>query len=410
LDKKKENMQHTTDVIIIGAGPAGASTALYLEKMGVKPLVIDKAEFPREKICGDAISAYTVNRLKELGIEEKLNPLSKTKINRIVYSSPDQTQVSIKFAPDGYEDQIYGYVLRRKDFDYMLYQRLEEKVEVLTGKKVTDLLIEGGMVKGVYLEGESRPIRSRLVVGADGYHSIIARKMNIYDQNPAHWLVAVRAYFEGVEGMSDAIELHFADLIVPGYFWIFPVEKGISNVGLGMPKNVLRERKINLKKMLDEVIQLHLFKERFKKARPISPVVGWHLPIGNVRRKVYGNGFILVGDAAGLVDPFSGEGVGNSFASGKIAAEAILECLNKGDFSEASTVVYSRKLWAKLGPELDLSSKLLKMANWKWLINFVVRRASQSEYVRDWLGKITAELIPRSQLVNPLTYIKLLVK
>ncbi|RMG41231.1 MAG: geranylgeranyl reductase family protein, partial [Methanobacteriota archaeon] len=360
-------MKQNYDVIITGAGPAGAVTALYLEQFGIKPLVIDKATFPREKICGDAISAYTVNRLKELGLESQLEPLPKTKIHRIVYSSPNQTQVTLKFAPDGKEDEIYGYVVRRKDFDYMLFKNLKERVDVLEGKKVTDIVVENGKVKGVLLENQSDPVYARIVVGADGYHSLIAREMGVYDQNPRHWLIAVRAYYEGVTEMIDAIEMHFAPNILPGYFWIFPVEEGITNVGLGMPKDVIKDKKLNLKNLLTETLDLPLFKHRFANAKPVSNLVGWNLPIANVRRKISGDGFILVGDAAGLVDPFTGEGVGNAIASAKIAAETIKELLEKDDVSAEATSLYEQKLWQKLGSDLELSRKLLKMANWGWL-------------------------------------------
>lgn len=399
------------DVIIIGGGPAGASTALHLAGSGLNVLVIDKETFPRDKICGDAISAYTVKRLEALGIADGLKSIPKTRIDHIVFSSPDRTQVRLRFTPEGYENEIYGYVLRRSHFDHFLIEEVKKRVRVMEGVKVRDILQENGQVTGVILEDSSSTVvRARMIVGADGYHSIIARKMGIFVSDPAHWLVAVRAYFHGVQGMDSAIEMHFARKVNPGYFWIFPVEENVANVGLGMPLTMLRRRKIQLKNLLEEVIQDPLFRDRFREAKPENAIVGWQLPIATIRRKVNGNGFLLVGDAAGLVDPFSGEGIGNAIAAGRIAAETLQDIFRVGDFTEKTTDLYAERLWKKLGPEMDLSKKLFKLAHYPWLINYVLHRTSRSDYVKEWLSRVAADIIPRSELVNPWTYVRLLFK
>lgn len=404
-------MKYDADVIIVGAGPAGASTGLFLADSGLKVVVVDKAKFPRDKICGDAISAYTVNRLKELNLESKLDSIPKTKITKIVFSAPNEKEIKLKFTPDGHENEIYGYVLRRIDFDYMMVTALRDKVDFIEGIAAKDIVVKDSRVAGVVLDDDkSTTLYAKLVVGADGYKSLIARKMGVYESDPNHWLVAVRAYYKGVTGMDSAIEMHFDDSIVPGYFWIFPVEDGITNVGLGALKSHVQKNKINLKKAMLNVLDRPLFKNRFNGAENITPIVGWNLPIGSKQRKVHGNGYILVGDAAGLVDSFTGEGVGNSVAAGKIAAESIKEIITGEDFSEQATAIYAERLWKKLGPELALSTKLLRLAHHRWLINYVINRASKSEYVRDWLSRVVAEIVPRDELVNPFTYIKLLYK
>ena len=134
-------------------------------------------------------------------------------------------------------------------------------------------------------------------------------------------MVALRQYFEGVVGLSDQIELHFIDEVRPGYFWIFPLEGDRANVGIGMDHRDIKARGIDLKEALAAAVASTTFGARFRDARPLEAPVGWNLPVGSRRRPAHGNGFLLLGDAAGLIDPFTGEGIGNALYSARFAVE-----------------------------------------------------------------------------------------
>ncbi len=138
------------------------------------------------------------------------------------------------------------------------------------------------------------------VLGCDGFNSVIARKTGLYDHDSPHWVVALRCYYENVADLTDRIELHFVDEVLPGYFWVFPLEDGKANVGIGMRHDYLKRRKVDLKVTLQEVIASPTFADRFADARPLEEPQGWNLPVGSKRRKSYGDGFLLLGDAAGI--------------------------------------------------------------------------------------------------------------
>ena len=132
------------------------------------------------------------------------------------------------------------------------------------------------------------------------------------------------------------------------------------------------------------------------------------MPVGSKRRKSYGNGFLLLGDAAGLIDPFTGEGIGNAMYSGKFAIETAVEALNQNDYSADFLSQYENNLWDMIGNELNISSKLQKMGQNKFLLNFVIGKAAKNPEVSDIIAGMLANEVPRKRLANPLFYAKLL--
>ncbi len=231
--------------------------------------------------------------------------------------------------------------------------------------------------------------------------------MNTYED---HLVSALRTYYDGVEGMTDKIELHFVDESLPGYFWIFPLPNKKANVGIGMIVTDMKKKKMNLEKLMYEIIEKNpLFKERFANAKKSAEVKRWHLPVGSYRPKVYGNGYVLVGDAASLIDPFTGEGIGNGLMSGKIASEIILKAFEKGDFSEATLSEYQTALYAEVGDELNTSYGLQKWVKYKFLINLIIDKASRSSDIRNAISSALIDPENQKQFQNPMFYLKALL-
>ncbi|HHJ53461.1 MAG TPA: NAD(P)/FAD-dependent oxidoreductase [Caldithrix abyssi] len=403
------------DLIVIGAGPGGTTTALYAARLGLKTLLLEKEQFPRDKICGDALSGKTMGILKELGLFERAAQLPGAYVYSVTFSSPDTTSVNIPFKPSVGKDLPTGLVVRRQLFDHFMFQAaVEQGVQTRENFEVTDLIIEDGFVRGVTGKntGSDREERftGKIVIGADGFNSIVAQKLGFYRHDPEHWVVALRQYYRNVQGLDKQIELHFIDEIIPGYFWIFPADDGRANVGIGMKHSYLKKNKINLKQALQTAIQSKMFKERFARAEALEEPRGWNLPVGSAHRKNHGNGFMLVGDAAGLIDPFTGEGIGNAMYSARIAAQTAQQAIEAGDVGADFFARYDRELWKKLGPELSLSTRLQQLGTHRYLLNLVVRKAAKNEQVRELISGMMADEVPKNLLANPLFYLKLIFK
>lgn len=406
------------DMIIVGAGPAGATAALYAHREGLTSCLVDKATFPRDKICGDALSGKVVSILHELDLFEKVGQLPGATIREVVFGSPAHVNACVDLRRYDHRDlatgkvmPMEGFVIRREVLDHFLFEEAKKVANACyEGFAVKDLIREEGQIVGVRgeIEDEVREVRGRVVLGCDGFNSIVARKSGLYAHDPAHWVVAIRCYYENVAELSDQIELHFVDEVLPGYFWIFPLENGAANVGIGMRHDVLKNRGVDLKVALNEVINRSPFAHRFKDARPTEDPVGWNLPVGSTRRKSYGDRLLLLGDAAGLIDPFTGEGIGNALYSARFAVEVVKEAIGVDDYSEVFLKRYEDRLWDTIGDELATSTRMQKLGQYRPLLNFTINKAAHNDKVRDLICGMMANAVPKKQLTNPLFYLKLL--
>ena len=384
-------MPEIFDAIIVGAGPSGAIAAMYLAKAGKNVLLIDKANFPRDKICGDAQGRKAAAILKELGIYEDYTKIPGQKIYGIVISSPNGKSIDLDV--EDRKNPAPGYCHKRQIFDNYLFESAAKTFKVkFKVFNATDILIEDGKVSGVIGKNESgqdETLRAKIILGCDGANSIVARKFNLNKNPSEHFLVATRGYYKNVRGMSDRIEIHMIKDLIPGYFWVFPLSDNEVNVGLGMIVKDKVEKGVNLVSAQNKVIAENpLFKERFKDSKLQGQIVAWNLPAASWHRKCYGNGFLLLGDAASLIDPLSGEGVGNAMISGRVAAAVAVEALQKNDFSENFLKKYDIELWKIIGEEVKASYRLQKIGKmFPHLINVLVEKASTDPKFRAELEK-----------------------
>ncbi len=413
------------DVIVAGAGPGGSTTAAYLGQLGRRVLLIDKAQFPRDKTCGDALSGKSMRVVRELGLVEEVEKLPHGNIRGVTFSAPNRVSVSIPFqTSDPNRPGGSGYCLRRMHTDNLFFNAAKKTKNVTTMEKfqVNEVVFENGAavgVKGIDLNDakrEERIFRAKVIVGADGVNSAVARSVlgEKAALDPAHSCDAVRAYYSGISGLTDQIEIHFVKATMPGYFWIFPMENGTANVGLGLVSKDLQAKmkkdKTNLLSMFDYILKDEpMFKERFANAKAISPITGWRLPFGSARRQLAGDGWVLVGDAASLVDPFSGEGVGNATASGRMAAQFIDEAIERNDVSKLSLGAYEVAVWEELGKELATSYKMQRLGRYEWLLNLVVNKAAKKPAVRELISASLSDEVAKKKFENPLTYVWLLL-
>lgn len=397
------------DCIVVGGGPGGAAAASYLAMGGKKVLLIEKRIWPRDKVCGDAVGGKSLGHVKALGVKATLEATPHFRVTGIVFSSPNGSNVTVPLPEEEVEKMEAGYSLPRQQFDWLLFERATELVlenggSVIQGAKVTKVFDDGGQITGVEIGiggrmREKRNYSAPWTIGAAGYLCPVARKIvkelakeELVDR--MHYCGGYREYWDGVkgcEGNSGNIEIHFVDTVVPGYFWLFPLGEGRVNVGIGMVMGLLDKNKKKLKDLQSEVIRSHpLFKERFAEAKLVEGTgKGWQLPFGSPRkgeknqpRRAYAPGALLVGDSASLVDPFSGEGVGNALVSGEMAARHVIE--NRGG------AAYQDELWAALGPELTNSFKMQKMSRRKWLLNWFVGKASRKPVIQEMMTEMIA--------------------
>ena len=404
-------MNNSYDIIIVGAGPAGTSAALYADRLGLKTIILDKTTFPRDKICGDALSGKSVKYMRELGVLDEVPKLRGSTIRRITFGSPSHKQFDIHLSnPQNTGNIKEGYVIPREIFDNFLFEKAQKVTEIRQGFNVSDLLYDNGKIVGIkgLQDKEKKEVYAPIILGCDGAKSTIARKLGFHTEDQDNTAIAIRCYYEGVKGLTDQIELHFVDEVLPGYFWLFPAGDNIANIGIGLSKKQAKKDERKLTEILGEVTDSSYFKERFKGSKRLENPKGWSLPLGRIERPNHGDGFMLLGDAAGLVDPFTGEGIGNAMASAKFAIEVSKEAIKKNDFSKKMFSKYHQLVWGELGSELRTSTKLQNLSNYRMLLNIIINKASRNKDIQDIISGMLTKEISKDKLSNPLFYLKVL--
>lgn len=395
------------DAIVVGAGPSGSACAALLSEKGCRVLLLDKEKFPRDKACGDAVGGKALNVLGRLGLAEELKRKGFLRSSGLVFSSPSGEEVEIPLMAEG-KEMSGGFVCRRKDFDAIVFENAKGKCETLEGTEVTDLVFDGGKVAGVKTK-DGKEFFAKLVIGADGATSVVARKTEYASISPKHYCSAVRAYYSGIKGLRGNVEIHFLPESMPGYFWIFPLSGNEANVGVGMLLSEITKRKLNLGQVLEKCLKSRRFAGRFDSAKLQGEVKGWSLPLASAKRKCAGNGFVLLGDAASLIDPFSGEGIGNGMLSAAIAADVLGEKLAAGEMSEADCLAYEKALWKDIGPDVETSYRMQRLGSFAPLLDFVIGKAKRSEKVRNELAGMIANRESKKKAAGPAFYLRMLL-
>ena len=407
-------MKHDYDIIVAGGGPAGATAALAAARAGSRVLLIDKRTFPRDKTCGDALARTSLGYLRALGLLENVLAAPHEPIGAVLLGAPGGTilRVDLLERPAGGEVKCPFIVCRRETLDGVLFDAARREADVIEGRAVTGVLLADGAVRGVECGG--RRITAGVTIGADGYDSVIARRLGLYRYDPRRWYIAARLYHRGLECPPQTAEVHFTAETLPGFLWIFPCGEGVTNVGLGMIPRDTKRRGVSIRQVYESIAASPRFRARFRRAERLENIRGWTLPTPDFSRTIHGDGFLLAGDAAGLGDPFTGEGIGNAMGSGMIAAQVAAGAVERGDFSAASLRAYPEVLWKELNvAELKLHYRLRSLARHRWLVDFLIARAARHHDVLDWLTGMTARngaLDRKRELTSPLTYLRLLFK
>ncbi len=380
------------DVIVVGAGPGGATTAMALRDKGIDVLMLDRQEFPRDKACGDGIPSSAFEILCDFGMQEKVRQAGFYKITDLRIVSPRGLIFDGPLQP-GPRYGSEAHVVPRTQFDALLQQHAIEMGAEFCQAKVEGPLIEDGRVQGVQVRvnGSTQEIRARLVIAADGVTSNIARALRPRKHEDRHKAVALRAYIDDIEELPGRVEFHLYNEILPGYAWIFPNGKNSANIGLGMRLDHFRKRKGNLKEMMNVFLEMPLIKKRLRAGGRLKKAVSWQLFFGSQKniQRAY-DGALLVGDAAGLINPLTGGGIHNAMVSARLAADAAQTALQLGDFSWQTLHAYDQACHEALWPSLHRSYLIQNwMLRFPFLVDFLVRRATTNgSFARTFMEKL----------------------
>ena len=332
-------MQH--DVIIVGAGPAGSAAAIILANRGHDVLLIDQHGFPRDKVCGDGIPPGSVQLLNQLGLDDKIRTAGFNQINAMRVVSPNNITLDFSFTPKG--NRTGFYIAPRRKFDYLLQQQALSSGAKFLADRVSGVIKHNSKINRILLQS-GQDITARVIVGADGSNSIVSRSLHQNQTNTTSKLIGIRGYISGLETVTGCAEYYFLKEIFPSYGWIFPTGPTTANIGLGLYVSAYQSLDSSLQDLLDQFLQHEHIRERLAQDHQVVNVKAWFYHLAEKKLKpVAFNGAVLIGDAATLMDPLSGEGIRNALHSGIIAGEVLDQAIRSGNCSVKMLKKYEQR-------------------------------------------------------------------
>jgi geranylgeranyl reductase family protein len=408
------------DVIVVGAGPSGSTAAYYLAQAGLNVLLIEKSRFPREKVCGDGLTPRAVKALVAMGVDvsEQAGWL-RNKGLRVIGGG---MRLELDW-PDLGNFPGYGLVRTRASLDEQLARRAQAAgVKLLEGTTVTGpVLDDGGRVVGVETEGDdglpgdrakqrsnsdnaervrgdSGRYRARVVVAADGNSSRLSVAMGLRKRDDRPMGVAVRTYYTSPRHKDDYLEswldLWDGERLLPGYGWIFGMGDGTSNVGLGMLNTSTAFGNTDYKQLLRSWLRSMPEEWGYVEENRTEPVRGAALPMGFNRTPQYRRGLLLAGDAAGMVNPFNGEGIAYAMESGEILARVVAQALARPHAAGVERVLrtYPEALQDAYGRYYTLGRVFVQLIGKPKLMRYATSRGMHHPALMKFALKLLANL------------------
>jgi geranylgeranyl reductase family protein len=329
------NAASSVDVLVVGAGPGGSTAAYFLALHGVDVALVDKAAFPRDMPCGDGLTPRAVKVLLDMGVDTAEPGFARVEGLRI------QGRAAFLELPWPVLSEWpgYGLVRTRNDFDHLLAQRaakagarLWERTEAV-GPSFRDGWVTGATLREVTDDGdeETRTVQAKFVLAADGAASRFAQQAGVRRDASRPLGIAARRYYRMQRPQEPWLEswldLWEGDALLPGYGWLFPLPDGTVNVGAGLLNTFKGFKDVSAQKLFDAFVAMLPEDWGINEETAEGRVLSGSLPMGMNRRPLAMPGMLVVGDAAGLVNPFNGEGISYAMESGQLAAELVYEAL-----------------------------------------------------------------------------------
>jgi geranylgeranyl reductase family protein len=386
-----------TDVLIVGGGPAGAAAGYWLASEGHDVTIVEKKMFPRDKTCGDGLTPRAVKQINDMGLGDALTQFHRYEGLR---ATAHGRALELQW-PDHPIYPQHGYVVKRRELDSMVALNAEKSgAHLLQGVEATTPLIDRGFVRGAVVtnkyENTTTEIRAKYVVVADGANSRFGRSLGTSRTKEWPYGTAIRTYWESPRHAEPWIEsaLDVKDRNgnpMPGYGWIFPVGDGTVNIGVGLLSTFRDFKSVNTTQLLDAYAHMVADSWEINPDEPTCRATSGRIPMGGSVGPKVGPSHIVIGDAAGSVNPFNGEGIDYAYETARMAAQCLHDALVSND--PAALQQYSKLIDDEYGQYFKVARLFARVIGRPVLMRELTRAGMHSRTLMEWVLRIMANLL-----------------
>jgi geranylgeranyl reductase family protein len=394
------------EVVVVGGGPAGSAMAAALAEAGHRVLLLDKARFPRHKACSEYINPAGAELLGEMGVLEEVVAAGAHQMEAMLVHAPDGGRFKANFAKAEPGRAALG--LSRYRLDHLLLERARAAgVTVREHAHVRDVVLEEGRVTGVEatIDGAREQIRASLVVGADGHNSVVSKSLGLDVSFRWPDRTGLVAHYRGVTGLDRFGEMHVGD---GAYAGLAPLEDGLTNVAVVAPVKRVTERTGSVDAFFEASLRtMPEVARKLEGAQRVSGIRGVGSMARRARRPV-GEGFLLIGDAASFLDPFTGEGIYEALKGAHLAAPVASAALRAGSVSANALDPYRIARRRTFTAKREICWIVQGFISAPPLMNYVTERLSRREDLGLTLSGVLGNFRPATQALSPVFLARLL--
>ncbi|MHB1091160.1 MAG: NAD(P)/FAD-dependent oxidoreductase, partial [Ilumatobacteraceae bacterium] len=385
------------DVLIIGGGPAGAAAGFWLAQQGHQSVIVERKHFPREKTCGDGLTPRAVKQINDMGLSDRLAEFHRYEGLR---ATAHGKELELHWPSHPIYPQ-HGYVVRRRDLDAMVVLNAQHAgATLLQGHEALSPILEHGKVCGAMVTdhdaNETFGIRANYLVIADGANSRFGRALGTSRIKAWPYGTAIRTYWESPRHAESWIEsaLDVRDRngnSMPGYGWIFPVGDGTINVGVGLLSTFKKFKDVNTSHLLTSYAHMIADRWGINPEQPQCKATSGKIPMGGSVGPKVGPNFLVIGDAAGSVNPFNGEGIDYAYETARMAADVLHDALGSGDASALQQ--YQQRIDDEYAEYFKVARLFARVIGRPVLMRELSRVGIQSRTLMEWVLRIMANLL-----------------
>ena len=386
-------------VVVIGGGPAGSAAAYWLARDGHQVIMAEKKEHPRDKTCGDGLTPRAIYWLEQMGFDFGVTEFHR--ITGLRSYAGEELFIEMKW-PDHSRYPNWGGVIRRRDLDSQVADLARKQGADLHEKTEAMPVLEGGQLVAVDLQhqGETRRIEPSYVVIADGSMNRFGRELGSVRRKDYPMGLAARGYYTSPRSTDPFLESQLdlrdeSGATMPGYGWVFPLGDGTVNVGVGLLTTLKRWKHVNTTRMMQDYARTAPVYWGLSEETKLTDPVGGKLTMSFSKAPMIGSNWVTIGDAAGAINPWNGEGISYAYETGHLAARYVGEAIGAGDSQRLEG--YPRHLEQEFGLYYKMARIFVRLIGNPAVMRSVAHAGIHSRPLMEWTLKVMSNLLDEDE-------------